>query len=59
MNLLRQVLAAVERVEGDVAQVRDEDGVERTIANDRQLEVGDTVKLVLGDDGSVIRVLDT
>jgi hypothetical protein len=58
MNFLRQVLAAVERVEGDAAQVRDEDGVERTIANDRQLEVGDTVKLVL-DDGSVIRVLDT
>jgi hypothetical protein len=40
MNFLRQVFAAVQRVEGDAAQVRDEDGVERTIANDRQLEVG-------------------
>jgi len=49
---------SVLRVEGDVARVRDEDGVERTIPDDREFEVGDTVKLVLADDGTVVKVLD-
>ena len=49
----------VERVEDDVAWVRDADGVERAISNDRDLQAGDTVKLVLDEDGSsVVRVLD-
>jgi membrane protein implicated in regulation of membrane protease activity len=56
--LLQEVLAVVERVEGDRAWVRDENGVEWTIANDRKLKVGDTVKLVLAD-GTVAKVLDT
>jgi hypothetical protein len=38
MNFLRQVLGEVVRVEGDVAWVRDRDGVERTIPNDREFE---------------------
>ena len=58
VNFLLEVLAVVERVEGDRAWVRDKNGVERTIANDRKLEVGDTVKLVLAD-GDVAKVLDT
>ena len=41
-----------------MARVRDEDGVERTIPDDREFEVGDTVKLVLADDGTVVKVLD-
>jgi hypothetical protein len=60
MNFLRQVFGVVERVEGDVAWVRDADGVERTIPNDREFEAGDSVELVLNpDDGSVVKVLDT
>jgi hypothetical protein len=59
MNFLRQVFGVVERVEGDVAWVRDEDGVERAIRHDRALRDGETVKLVLAEDGSVVRVLDT
>ena len=38
MNFLRQVFGAVERVEDDVAWVRDADGVERAISNDRDLQ---------------------
>ena len=38
--------------------MRDENGVEWTIANDRKLKVKDTVKLVLAD-GTVAKVLDT
>jgi hypothetical protein len=59
VNSLRQVFAVVVGVDGAVAQVRDEDGAERTVANDRELTAGDTVKLVLDEGGSVIRVLDT
>jgi hypothetical protein len=59
MNFLRQVFGVVERVEDDVAWVRDEDGVERTIPNDREFDVGVSVKLVLSDDGTVVKVLDT
>jgi hypothetical protein len=59
MNTLRQVFAVVVRVEREVASVRDEDGIERKVPNDRGFEVGESVKLVLGDDDSVVRVLDT
>jgi hypothetical protein len=60
MNHLRPpVFRTVERVEGNVAWVRDEDGVVRPGPNDREHKVGDLVKLVLADDGSVLRVLDT
>ncbi len=38
---------------------RDEDGVVRPGPNDLEHKVGDLVKLVLADDGSVLRVLDT
>ena len=59
MNQLRQVLGVVERVEGDVVWVHDADGVVRPGPNDLKHDFGDTVKLVLDEGGSVIRVLDT
>ena len=60
MNHLRPpVFGTVERVEGNVAWVRDEDGVARPGPNDLEHKVGDLVKLVLADDGSVLRVLET
>jgi len=60
MNHLRPpVFGTVERVEGNVAWARDEDGEVRPGPNDLEHKVGDLVKLVLADDGSVLRVLDT
>jgi len=57
MNHLRPpVFGTVGRVEGNVAWVRDEDGVVRPGPNDLEHKVGDLVKLVLADDGSVLRV---
>jgi hypothetical protein len=60
MNHLRPpVLGTVERVEGDVAWVRDDDGVVRPGPNRLDHKVGDRVKLVLADDdGSFVRALD-
>lgn len=46
------------RADGEAGQVRDEDGAERAIRHDRELRDGETVKLKLGEDDSVIRVLD-
>jgi hypothetical protein len=60
VNQLRPpVFGTVERVESNVAWVRDDDGVVRSGPNHLDHKVGDRVKLVLADDdGSFARALD-